>query len=195
LKPRIPAHLSRLPVRSVHCVFVVSYLTALVERGGKPSQSGEGVSEETRVALEKTQEVERLAVLDAAGQMFIVGMSSTKPDYYIEKMIRERNIGGVLLSGSNMRSEEQTKEPTEFPATPLDDDGACHTLSLAVDHEGGEVQSTPWVSTQPFRRGGRGSSGPRGGPKYRRKGRTRAPARRREYRSLSPWGTPATGLR
>jgi hypothetical protein len=112
LKPRIPTHLSRLPVRSVHCVFVVSYLTALVERGGKPSQSGEGVSEEARVALEKTQEVERLAVLDAVGQMFSVGMSSTEPEYYIEKMIRERNIGGVLLLGFNMRSEEQTKEPT-----------------------------------------------------------------------------------
>ncbi len=80
------------------------------------------------MALEKTQEAERLAVRDAVGQVLSVGMSSVEPDYYIEKMIRERNIGGVLLLGSNMRSEEQTKEPTgslqrlsmaTWPAIPL----------------------------------------------------------------------------
>jgi beta-N-acetylhexosaminidase len=54
--------------------------------------------------------------------MLSVGMSSTEPDYYIEKMIRERNIGGVLLLGSIMRSEEQTKEPT----------GSLQRLSMAT---------------------------------------------------------------
>ena len=76
-------------------------------------------------------------------------MSGTEPDYYIEKMIRERNIGGVLLFGYNMESEEQTRSlvgslqelamQTE-PAIPL---------FVAVDYEGGEIQSAPWVSDQP----------------------------------------------
>ena len=150
MKPRIPACSSYLPVRGALCAFVVFSLVALVGCGGESSQSSDRVSEETRVASEeKTEEVERLAVRDAVGQMFIVGMSSTEPDYYIEEMIRERNIGGVLLLGYNMKSEEQTKELTNSvqhlstatePATPL---------FVAVDHEGGEVQSAPWVSTQP----------------------------------------------
>lgn len=90
-----------------------------------------------------------MGVRDAVGQMFVVGMDGTEPNYYIEKMVRERNISGILLLGHNMESEEQTKElanslqrlsmETE-PATPL---------FVAVDHEGGEVQGAPWVSPQP----------------------------------------------
>jgi beta-N-acetylhexosaminidase len=150
LKPRIPACSSYLPVYSALCVIVLFSLVVLVECGGGRSKSFEEVSEETQVASEeKTQEVERLTVRDAVGQMFIVGMSGTQLDYYIEKMIRERNIGGVLLLGYNMKSQEQTKELTDSlqrlsmatePAIPL---------FVAVDHEGGEVQSAPWVSTQP----------------------------------------------
>lgn len=147
MRPTIPACLSYLPVLGVFVVFSVT--TTLVGCSGEPSQSAEGVLEDTRTVFSKTKEVKQLTVRDAVGQMFIVGMSGTDPDYYIEKMIRERNIGGVLLFGYNMKSEEQTKELTEslqrlsmatVPAIPL---------FVAVDYEGGEVQSASWVSTQP----------------------------------------------
>ena len=91
----------------------------------------------------------RMSVREMVGQMFVVGMAGTEPDYYIEKMIRERNIGGVLLFGYNMESKEQTLALTESlqglalatePAAPL---------FVAVDHEGGEVSHAPWVSPQP----------------------------------------------
>ena len=91
----------------------------------------------------------RMSVRDMVGQMFVVGMAGTEPDYYIEKMIRERNIGGVLLFGYNMESKEQTQALTESlqesalatePSTPL---------FIAVDHEGGEVSHAPWISPQP----------------------------------------------
>ena len=93
--------------------------------------------------------VEGMSVRDLVGQMFVVSMSGTEPDYYIEKMIRERNIGGVLLFGYNMRSEAQTRELTRSlqelsmrtePAVPL---------FIAVDQEGGEISSAPWVAPQP----------------------------------------------
>ena len=150
MKPRIPTCSSYLPVRGALCAFVVFSLVALVGCGGESSQSSERVSEETRVASEeKTEEVERLAVRDAVGQMFIVGMSGTEPDYYIEEMIRERNIGGVLLLGYNMKSEEQTKELTNSLQHLSMATEPATLLFVAVDHEGGEVQSAPWVSTQP----------------------------------------------
>jgi beta-N-acetylhexosaminidase len=79
----------------------------------------------------------------------VIGVGGTEPDYYVEKMIRERNIGGVLLFAYNMESETQTgvftgalqrlSMKTE-PAVPL---------FVAVDHEGGEVSRAPWVSRQP----------------------------------------------
>jgi beta-N-acetylhexosaminidase len=93
--------------------------------------------------------VEDMSVRDLVGQMFVVAMSGTEPDYYIEKMIRERNIGGVFLFEYNMRGEAQTRELTQSlqelsmrtePAVPL---------FIAVDQEGGEISSARWVEPQP----------------------------------------------
>jgi beta-N-acetylhexosaminidase len=105
--------------------------------------------------------VEEMSVRELVGQMFVVGVGGTEPDYYIEKMIRERNIGGVLLFAHNMENEAQTRAlagalqelsvKTE-PAIPL---------FVAVDHEGGEVSRAPWVTRQPAaaRVGARGKRG------------------------------------
>src|SRR5829696_10555734 len=133
--------------RAVLCAVVA--LIVLAGCGGEPYGSSEGASEEPREEGTMEEAAERLSVRDAVGQMFVVGMGGTEPDYYIEKMIRERNVGGVLLFGNNLESEEQTKELTDAlqrlsivtePAIPL---------FVAVDHEGGEVQSAPWVSARP----------------------------------------------
>lgn len=83
------------------------------------------------------------------GQMFVISVGGTEPDYYIEKMVRERNIGGVILFGYNMKSEKQVKSLTGSlqklsmrtrPAVPL---------FVAVDQEGGDIASAPWVAPQP----------------------------------------------
>jgi beta-N-acetylhexosaminidase len=68
----------------------------------RPQASSAGVQRE------RLAEVERMSVRGLVGQMFMISMGSTEPDYYVEKMIRERNIGGVLLFGYNMESEAQT---------------------------------------------------------------------------------------
>jgi beta-N-acetylhexosaminidase len=113
------------------------------------------------VQRERLAEVERMSVRGLVGQMFMISMGSTEPDYYVEKMIRERNIGGVLLFGYNMESEAQTRALTGAlqrlsmrtePAIPL---------FIAVDQEGGEVSSAPWVLPQPAaaRVGARGDPG------------------------------------
>jgi beta-N-acetylhexosaminidase len=90
-----------------------------------------------------------MSVRDMVGQMFMISMGGTRPDYYVNKMIRERDIGGVLLVGYNMKSEAQTAALT----------GALQRLSMrtrpaiplfvAVNQEGGEISSAPWVAPQP----------------------------------------------
>lgn len=115
-------------------------------------RGGGGDEEETSVA------VEDMGVRDMVGQMFVVSVGGTEPDYYIEKMVRERNVGGVILFGPNMESEDQVRSLTASlqrlsmrtePALPL---------FVAVDQEGGDVASAPWVSPQPAAAevGGRG---------------------------------------
>ncbi len=82
-------------------------LVALAGCGGEsPRPPEEAPAETLDVEKEATEEVGRLGIREAMGQMFVVGMSGTEPDYYIEKMVRELNIGGVLLFGYNMESEE-----------------------------------------------------------------------------------------
>jgi beta-N-acetylhexosaminidase len=90
-----------------------------------------------------------MSVRDMVGQMFVVSVGGTHPDYYIEKMVRERNIGGVILFGYNMKSEEQVESLV----------GSLQTLSMrtepgvplfvAVDQEGGDIASAPWVVPEP----------------------------------------------
>jgi beta-N-acetylhexosaminidase len=102
--------------------------------------------------------VSGMGVRDMVGQMFVVSVGGTEPDYYIEKMVRKRNIGGVILFGYNMKSEEQVVSLTGSlqqlsmqtePAVPL---------FVAVDQEGGDIASAPWVAPQPAAAevGGRG---------------------------------------
>ena len=144
MEPRGPMRRSS---RAVLCAVVA--LISLAGCGGEPYGSSEGASEETREEGTMEEATERLSVRDAVGQMFVVGMGGTEPDYYIEKMIRERNVGGVLLFGNNMESEEQTKELTDALQELSMNTEPAIPLFVAVDHEGGEVQSAPWISAQP----------------------------------------------
>ena len=102
--------------------------------------------------------VEDMSVRDMVGQMFVVSVGGTEPNYYVEKMVRERNIGGVIFFGYNMESEEQVRSLTASlqqlsmrtePAVPL---------FVAVDQEGGDIASAPWVTPRPAAAevGGRG---------------------------------------
>ena len=90
-----------------------------------------------------------MSVRSLVGQMFVVSVGGTEPDYYINKMIRERNIGGVLLFGYNMKSEAQTKALTGTLQELSMKTGPAIPLFVAVDQEGGKVSSAPWVSRQP----------------------------------------------
>ncbi len=99
-----------------------------------------------------------MSLRDMVGQMFVVSVSGTEPDYYIEKMIRERNIGGVLLFGYNMQDEAQTRSLVDSLQSLAIDTEPAVPLFVAVDQEGGGVSSAPWVTPQPAaaKIGGRG---------------------------------------
>ena len=98
---------------------------------------------------ERAVGVEQMSVRELVGQMFVVAMGGTEPDYYVDKMIRERNIGGVLLFGYNMKSETQTNALTGALQELSMQTEPAIPLFIAVDQEGGEISSAPWVSGQP----------------------------------------------
>src|SRR5919106_2199139 len=113
--------------------------------------SAAGKNQDSSQDRENTEvsRVSGMSVGDMAGQMFVVSVGGTQPDYYIEKMVRKRNVGGVILFDYNMKSEEQVESLTNSlqqlslqtePAVPL---------FVAVDQEGGDIASVPWVAPQP----------------------------------------------
>jgi beta-N-acetylhexosaminidase len=113
------------------------------------SASNENQNPSTSHENKETSIVSSMNVEDMVGQMFVVSVGGTQPDYYIEKMVRKRNIGGVILFGYNMKSERQVEAMTRSlqqlsmqtePAVPL---------FVAVDQEGGDIASAPWVTPQP----------------------------------------------
>lgn len=78
--------------------------------------------------------LDEMTLEEKVGQLFIFGFWGKEPDYYITKMIRERYVGGVILLGYNIDSEEQVKQLT----TNLQG-MSKNPLFISVDQEGGEV--------------------------------------------------------
>jgi beta-N-acetylhexosaminidase len=100
-------------------------------------------------AREKPAGEEQMNLGEMVGQMFMISMGGTEPDYYVNKMIRERNIGGVLLFAHNMKTEAQTRALTGSLQELSMRTEPSIPLFVAVDQEGGRISSAPWVTPQP----------------------------------------------
>ncbi len=129
---------------------VISFVVA-----GCGGSGGEEQSDSTDETSQKTSEstggggTDEMSIRDAVGQMFVVSIGGTESDYYVEKMIKKRNIGGVLLFGFNMENEEQVSSLTASLQKLSMETEPAIPLFISVDQEGGEISSAPWVSPQP----------------------------------------------
>jgi beta-N-acetylhexosaminidase len=86
--------------------------------------------------------LEDMTLEQKVGQLFILGFWGKEPDYYITKMITERNVGGIILLGYNIDDEDQLKKLTsdlqDMSSTPL---------FISIDQEGGEVSRIRFEDT------------------------------------------------
>ncbi len=134
-------------------VALISVLTGCANSSGEGPGSGARdettVNEQAKEPHEGRSALAGMSVEDMVGQMFVVSVGGTEPDYYIEKMVRERNIGGVILFGHNMKSEKQTESLVcQLQKLSLRTEPAV-PLFVAVDQEGGAIASVPWVAPEP----------------------------------------------
>lgn len=151
-----------LQLRSIEGRFVlipvVLRLLLLLVLLGAPfgcgAQQGKAASEESigdAVTTEESthEQTNQLTIKEAVGQMFMVGMSGTEPDYYITKMIKERDIGGVILTGPNIESLDQTQALVSELQKLSTETSSPIPLLIAVDEEGGSVTRAPWIASHP----------------------------------------------
>jgi beta-N-acetylhexosaminidase len=142
---------SQFTIHKVVLLTLVIYL--LVGCGGASGEGHPSAGKDQHSSGDRENKeasmVSKMSLGDMVGQKFVVSVGGTQSDYYIEKMVRERNVGGVILFGYNMESEEQVESLTgrlqrlsmqTEPAVPL---------FVAVDQEGGDIASAPWVAAQP----------------------------------------------
>ncbi len=73
------------------------------------------------------------------GQLFIVSFDGYEPNYYISKMIDERNLGGIILMGNNIENKKQIKNLTAVLQAQAKQTKKKIPLFIATDQEGGEV--------------------------------------------------------
>jgi beta-N-acetylhexosaminidase len=79
----------------------------------------------------------------AAGQLFIVGFDGAEPPVELVQLIREEEIGAVILFRRNIQSLDQFKRLTHTLQ-----DIAGGNLLIGIDHEGGRVFRMPPPFTQ-----------------------------------------------
>ena len=144
-----PFETPKLHCNVVLLILVIYLLVGCGASGERHSANGKNQDSSGDRENREASTMSRMSVRDMVGQMFVVSVGGTRPDYYIEKMVRKRNIGGVILFGYNMKSEEQVESLTGSlqklsmqtePAVPL---------FVAVDQEGGDIASAPWVAPEP----------------------------------------------
>lgn len=123
--------------------------TAKESATNKPEKGATKESATNEPEQSTSRKVSQLSLEEAVGQMFVVGVGGTEPDYYIEEMIRERNIGGIILHDYNMQSKERTQAMVSELQKLSIKTSLCIPLIVAVDQEGGRVSSAPWVTYHP----------------------------------------------
>lgn len=81
----------------------------------------------------------QMTLEEKVGQMLIVGFTGIEPDYYIDRMISKRNIGGVILMKHNILNREQLIALTNSLQLKSADTNLKIPLFIATDQEGGEI--------------------------------------------------------
>lgn len=79
----------------------------------------------------------RMTLPQQVGQLFVAGVTSTRPSPYQLRLIDARHLGGVVLMGHNslgVRKTRQVVNTLQARAT------SAVSLTIAVDQEGGYVQ-------------------------------------------------------
>lgn len=107
-------------------------------------------AEKPTLEQDATEVLASLTLREKVGQLFMIGFHGPEPNYYLNKMIKERNVGGVLLMKYNMVDREQTIDLLKtIQATALNN-GPAIPLWFSIDQEGGVVTRAKLEGMQEF---------------------------------------------
>ncbi len=85
--------------------------------------------------------INTMTLKEKVGQLFIVGFEGYEANEYIEYLVRNKGIGGVILFGKNIDNIEQTKNL--ISQLNILNEGNKAKLFISIDEEGGLVSRIP----------------------------------------------------
>lgn len=98
--------------------------------------------------LTPSEMLSEMTLEDKVGQMLMVGFWGEEPDYYINKMIDERNVGGVVLLNYNLKNEQQTIELIDSLQSRTLATELAVPLLVSTDQEGGDVSRVNFLDAE-----------------------------------------------
>jgi beta-N-acetylhexosaminidase len=115
-----------------------------------PSSTHSSVSTAPQPVVHEQPAVDQIANLvtsmslsEKIGQMVLVGMDGTEVQPEITSLIKERQIGGIILYSNNIVSASQTNKLVNGLKQINYDAGGKLPLLLSADQEGGSVSRLP----------------------------------------------------
>ncbi|CAM3391121.1 beta-N-acetylhexosaminidase [Paenibacillus lupini] len=108
-----------------------------------PPSAPQPVVHEQPAADQIADLVASMSLSEKIGQMVLVGMDGTEVQPEISSLIKERQVGGIILYSNNIVSASQTNKLVNELKQINHDAGGKLPLLLSTDQEGGRVSRLP----------------------------------------------------
>jgi Beta-glucosidase-related glycosidases len=126
-----------------HSELSVPTATASPSATLSPSTAPQPVEHEPPAVDRIAELVASMSLSEKIGQMVLVGMDGTEVQSDISSLIKDRQIGGIILYSNNIVSASQTNKLINGLKQINQDAGGKLPLLLSADQEGGRVSRLP----------------------------------------------------
>ncbi|MGL5756065.1 MAG: beta-N-acetylhexosaminidase [Paraclostridium sp.] len=103
-----------------------------------------GVIEDLEKDKHIKDKIKKMTLDEKIGQMIIAGFNGTEVNEEVNRLVKDMNIGGIILFSRNIENSNQLKKLTN----DIKKSGGNSSLFISIDEEGGRVSRLPSDTTK-----------------------------------------------